>query len=106
MAIETFYETSTDLVGVGYPVIYKVFKDGDQELGRSLVNFSDLPTGSGASYLKEFKAYLITLVSTIPESDSLDLLETSKLIKLTSSAAFLEGYIPPTYETLIENSSE
>jgi len=106
MAIEVVYETSTDPIDVGYPVIYKVFKDGNQEIGRSLVNFSDLPIGLGSSYLADFKAYLTNLVSTIPESDTLTLLETSKLIKLASSVSFLESYIPTTFETFVEEPSE
>ena len=106
MAIEAFYETSTDQVGVGFPVIYQVFRDGDQEMGRYIVNFSDLPSGMGTSYLSDFKAYLTNLVSTIPESDSVDASERSILIRLGSSISFLESYIPTTFETFTEDSSE
>jgi hypothetical protein len=106
MAIEMFYETSTDLMGVGYPVIYQVFKNEDQELGRSIVNFYDLPSEIRISYLTDFKAYLTNLVSTIPESDNLDIVERSTIIKVGSSVSFLESYIPPIFETLVEESSE
>ena len=106
MAIEAFYETSTDQVGVGFPVIYQVFKDGNQEMGRYIVDFSDLPSGMGAAYLADFKAYLTNLVSTIPESDNIDASERSILIRLGSSISFLEGYIPLTFETFTEEPSE
>jgi hypothetical protein len=106
MAIEAFYETSTDKADVGFPVIYQVFKDGDQEMGRYIVNFSDLPPGMGASYLADFKAYLTNLVSTIPESDNIDASERSILIRLGSSISFLESYIPPNFEEFAEESSE
>jgi hypothetical protein len=106
MPIEVIYEISVDSAGVGYPVMRQVYKDGDAELGRSIVNFSDLPTSVGSSYLTAFKSYLTDLVSTIPESDTLTFEDTDKLTKLVSAASYLSHYIPVHIDLEPEQTTE
>jgi hypothetical protein len=106
MPIEVIYEISVDSGGVGYPVMSQVYKDGNIELGRSLVSFSDLPPSVGSSYLTAFKAYLVDLISTIPELDSLTYEDTNKFTKLAFAISYLEYYVPAHINLESEQTTE
>ena len=106
MPIEVVYEISVDSAGVGYPVMSQVYKDGNIELGRSLVNFSDLPPSVGSSYLAAFKAYLVDLISTIPELDSLTYEDTNIFTKIAFAVSYLESYVPAHISPEPEQTTE
>lgn len=90
-----FYETHVDLGGSEFPILYQVYKDGNLELGRSVPDFSSLPTGVGAAYIKSLKNHMIKLIELIPEKDAITLLERANIVKLVYAASHLSSYVPP-----------
>jgi hypothetical protein len=96
MAIETFYESHVDLGGSEFPILYQIYKDGDLELGRTMPDFSTLPPGVGAAYIKTLKDHMINLIALIPEKDAISPSERANMVKLVYAASHLSSCIPVT----------
>jgi hypothetical protein len=97
--MQVIYEVRDDLDDATFPILYKVYKNGEDELGRSVVGFSELPEGVGASYIANLKIYMSNLISLIPEKDSMTLIERSNIVKLVYAASHLSSYIPAELPT-------
>jgi hypothetical protein len=106
MAIEISYETYTNDTAAEYPIMYKVFRDDGQEVGRSVAAFEELPAGVGASYILEFKEYMANMISQIPDADSMTAIERSNIVKLVYAISHLGSYVPVDYSIGLEEATE
>lgn len=77
-----------------YPKMYKIFKEGDQEVGRVFAEFSDAPEGSISTYIAAFKDYMANLISSIPEVELADKEVENKIKLLISTTSYLRGAMP------------
>jgi hypothetical protein len=102
MAIEVFYETSGDLEGAGFPILYQVYKNDDVEIGRSIADFLTAPEEVVVAYVADLKTYMTGLITLIPESSTINSLERSSVVKLISAATHLVDFVP----VVDDNSSE
>jgi hypothetical protein len=93
MAIEMFFESSSDSNGADFPVLYQVYKDGAVELSRVVPEFSSLPTGVGSEYIKKLKDNMIEKINMIPEADVLTAIDRGHIVRLSYAASYLSDYI-------------
>jgi hypothetical protein len=77
-----------------YPKMYKIYLSGEEELLRTLVDFSEAPRETVAAYVSEFRSYVSELLLSIGDIDTSTPEVASKLRALTGAASYIEGAIP------------
>jgi hypothetical protein len=95
MTIAITYETHRDLDNpFDYPRMYKLIKDDNTEIARSYAEFSDAPEEAVQAYLVEFKAYILDIVSSIPEVKYADTDTRKRITTLERISSYLNGAMP------------
>lgn len=97
MAIELAYETiSNPEELMGYPKLYKVYREDGVEVVKALAEFADAPEEDVVRYIKTFKTYLKSLVDSIPEVKTLPKDSDYVLNEIEHITSYLNGAIPRT----------
>jgi hypothetical protein len=97
MAIEIVFEAFSDAdssESLPYPKLYKVIRQDGEEINRTLADFSDATEEEASAYILEFKSFISSLVSEIPEVKALSI-EAERTVKTISLAiSYLRGALP------------